>query len=154
MIDVNKLIISTRKKEIFAGTTEENHAAVIVLGELKTKYVDIKEEITSKLQHKLLTKMLNDRSKSMEIYKQANRLDKFEAEEHEYNVIKHLLAEVEKDLPKQMTEPEIIEKINSIVTSSGKTPNIGIIMAGFKELPADKALVSKLAKEFISTYAS
>lgn len=98
--------------------------------------------------------MLNDRSKSMEIYKQANRLDKFEAEEHEYNIIKYLLAEVEKDLPKQMTEQEIIEKINLIVSGSGKPLNIGMIMAGFKELPADKALVSKLAKEFISTYAS
>lgn len=154
MIDVNKLIISTRKKEIFANSSEENHAAIIVLGEIKTKYVDIREDITPQIQHKLLTKMSNDRSKAIEVYLNAGRADKADAEKQELNIISFLLQEVEKDLPKQMSEQEIVEKIQAILSNCNQRPNIGIIMKEFKDLPADKALVSKIAKEMINSYAS
>lgn len=154
MIDVNKLIISTRKKEIFSSSPEENHAAIIVLGEIKTKYVDIREDITPQIQHKLLTKMSNDRSKAMEVYLNAGRTDKADAEKQELSIISFLLQEVEKDLPKQMSEQEILEKIQAILSNCNQRPNIGIIMKEFKDLPADKALVSKIAKEMINSYAS
>lgn len=146
MIDVQKMLIDVMKKNIFAESELMNKSAKQVLAELKTKYVDIKEEITSKLQHKLLTKMLNDRNKSAEIYSNANREDLKEKELTEASVIQKLLKEVEKDLPKQMSESEIKTKIQEIIDNNS---NIGIIMKEFKELPADKALVSKLAKSVI-----
>lgn len=148
MIDVQKMLIDVMKKNIFAESELMNKSAKQVLAELKTKYVDIKEEITSKLQHKLLTKMLNDRNKSAEIYSNANREDLKEKELTEALVIQKLLKEVEKDLPKQMSESEIKTKIQEIIDNNSNI-NIGIIMKEFKELPADKALVSKLAKSMI-----
>lgn len=148
MIDVSKLIISTMKGEIFSSTPEEKAAARQVLAEMKTKYIDIREEITSAIQYKLLTKMANDRSKAAEIYKSAGREDMYAKEMTEYSVIKSLIAEVEKDLPKQMSEEDILNKIKEIAANQSPI-NIGLIMKAFKELPADKSLVSKLAKEFI-----
>lgn len=148
MIDVQKMLIDVMKKNIFAESELMNKSAKQVLAELKTKYVDIKEEITSKLQHKLLTKMLNDRNKSAEIYSNANREDLKEKELTEASVIQKLLKEVEKDLPKQLSEDKIKTKIQEIINNNSNV-NIGIIMKEFKELPADKALVSKLAKSMI-----
>ena len=153
MIDVQKLIIATIKGQIYSSSDLEKTAARQVLAELKTKYVDIKEEITSKIQHKLLTKMANDRLKSAEIYKSANREDMYMKETTEYFVIKSLLEEVEKDLPKQMNEEDINKKITEIMSTNSNV-NIGIIMKEFKDLPADKALVSKLAKEAILNAAT
>jgi hypothetical protein len=57
MLDVNNYLIKVMKKQIFSDTDLMNKSAKQVLAELKTKYVDIKEEITAPLQFKLLTKM-------------------------------------------------------------------------------------------------
>jgi uncharacterized protein YqeY len=148
MIDVNEFIKKTMKKEIFNNNDLENKSARVILSELKTKYVDIKEEITSELQYKIIKKMSGDRNKSAEIYKEANRNDLYEKEISELNVCNYLLSELEKDLPKQMTEDEIKSKINEIISSNSNV-NIGIIMKEFKSLNADKAIVSKLAKEML-----
>ena len=148
MIDVNEFIKKTMKKEIFNNNELENKSARVILSELKTKYVDIKEEITSELQYKLVKKMSGDRNKSAEIYKEANRTDLYEKEISELNVCNYLLSELEKDLPKQMTEDEIKSKINEII-SSNSNAKIGEVMKEFKNLNADKAIVSKLAKEML-----
>ena len=92
--------------------------------------------------------MAGDRNKSAEIYKEANRTDLYEKEISELNVCNYLISELEKDLPKQMTEDEIKSKINEII-SSNSNANIGIIMKEFKNINADKAIVSKLAKEML-----
>jgi uncharacterized protein YqeY len=136
------------KKEIFNNNELENKSARVILSELKTKYVDIKEEITSELQYKIIKKMSGDRNKSAEIYKEANRTDLYEKEISELNVCNYLLSELEKDLPKQMTEDEIKSKINEIIYSNSSA-NIGIIMKEFKSLNADNAIVSKFAKEML-----
>ena len=148
MINVQQLIIDTIKGKIYSSTKEEQAAARQVLAELKTKYVDIKGDITNEIQHKLLTKMSNDREKSIEIYKSANREDKWKIEEFELLVIKSLLAEVEKDMPKQLSEEEITNKINEII-SNNTNVNIGIIMKNFKDLPVNKGLVAKIAKNML-----
>lgn len=149
MLNVNDYLIKVMKKQIFSDTDLMNKSAKQVLAELKTKYVDIKEEITAPVQFKLLTKMLNDRTKSAEIYNKANRTDLEEKERSEMFVINSLIKELENYLPKQMTENEIKNKIAEIISLNSST-NIGIIMKAFKDLPADKSLVSKLAKEMIA----
>lgn len=149
MIDVNDFIKKTMKKEIFNNNELENKSARVILSELKTKYIDIKEEITSELQYKIIKKMSGDRNKSAEIYKEANRTDLYEKEISELHVCNYLISELEKDLPKQMTEDEIKSKINEIVSSNSNV-NIGIIMKEFKSLNADKVIVSKLAKEMLN----
>ena len=55
------------------------------------------------------------------------------------------LAILESYLPKQMTESEINQKLDEIL-STGIT-NIGQIMKEFAQLPADKKLVSELARK-------
>lgn len=145
MIDVNFLVKQVMRHNLYSESELMNKSARQVLAELKTKYVDIKEEITANIQYKLLTKMLNDRIKAAEIYNKANRTDLEEKELSEIYVIKSLISEVEKDLPKQMTEDEIIKKINDIILHNPNA-NIGLIMKEFKDLPADKAFVSKIAK--------
>lgn len=55
------------------------------------------------------------------------------------------LAILESYLPKQMSEAEIIQKLDEIL-STGIT-NIGQIMKEFAQLPADKKLVSELARK-------
>lgn len=52
---------------------------------------------------------------------------------------------VEAYLPKQLSAEEIQSKIDALVASGVK--NIGMIMKEFSTLPADKKLVSELAKK-------
>lgn len=148
MLEINELIKSTMKKEIFNGSELENKSARLVLSEIKTKLVDFRESINAETQNKILKKIASDRSKSIEIYKEAQREDLLEKEVAEYEVCKKLLDDLSNYLPKMMTEEEIKEKIESIISSNDKA-NIGIIMKEFKELNADRALVSKIAKEML-----
>jgi uncharacterized protein YqeY len=55
------------------------------------------------------------------------------------------LSVIESYLPKQMSESEIIAKLDEIL-SSGIT-NIGQIMKEFAQLPVDKKMVSEIAKQ-------
>ncbi len=52
---------------------------------------------------------------------------------------------VEAYLPKQLSAEEIQSKIDALIASGVK--NIGVIMKEFSTLPADKKLVSELAKK-------
>ena len=150
MLNVNELIKRTMKKEIFSGSELENKSARNILSEIKTKYIDIKSEITAEVQYKIVKKMLGDRNKAIEIYRDANREDLLAKEVAEASVCSSLIKDLEEFLPKQMTEEEIKNKISEIITSNEK-PNIGIIMKEFAGLNADKSVVSRIAKELISS---
>jgi len=58
------------------------------------------------------------------------------------------LSVIEAYLPKQMSEAEVIAKLDEIL-ASGVT-NIGQIMKEFSQLPVDKKMVSELAKKKMS----
>ena len=150
MLNVNELIKRTMKKEIFSGSELENKSARNILSEIKTKYIDIKSEITAEVQYKIVKKMLSDRNKAIEIYRDANREDLLAKEVAEANVCSSLIKDLEEFLPKQMTEEEIKNKISEIISSNDKA-NIGIIMKEFAGLNADKSVVSRIAKELISS---
>ena len=47
MLDVQSLIIKAMKKEIFVNNDNLNIAAKTILAEMKTKFVDIREPITT-----------------------------------------------------------------------------------------------------------
>lgn len=152
MLNVPDLIIKTMKKEIFSSSDSSNKAARQVLAELKTKFIDIQEPITAEIQYKLLKKMGNDRQASCETYIKANRNDLATKESTEYLVIMDLMKQLEADLPKMMTEDEIKNKIQETIKDiPNEKLNMGIIMKTFKDIKnVDKALVSKIAKEFLS----
>lgn len=124
MIDVQKYILLTMKKEIFENNDK---AARIVLGELKTKQKDIQGDITAEIQYKLLSKMLKEREDSKVTYISNNRFDLAEKESSEIDVLKSLLGELEKDMPKQMTDDEVLAIIKKQAFS-----NIGDCMKWFK----------------------
>ncbi len=144
MIDVTKKIVEWMKSE--KGVVRD--ATLTVLREMKTKYVDIREEITNDIQYKMLKKMKADRQKSLDIYESNNRLDLAQKERDEVNAITSLMEELEKDMPKQMTENEIQETLNKIKEENGKI-EMKTVMACFKTLNADKAVVAKLAKSMM-----
>lgn len=144
MIDVTKKIVEWMKSE--KGVVRD--ATLTVLREMKTKYVDIREEITNDIQYKMLKKMKADRQKSLDIYEANNRLDLAQKEKDEVNAITSLMEELEKDMPKQMTENEIQETLNKIKEENGKI-EMKTVMACFKTLNADKAVVAKLAKNMM-----
>lgn len=148
MIDINDMIKKTIKKEIFNSCELENKSARTVLSEIKTKYVDIKEDITAELQYKLVKKIASDRKKSSDIYLSAGRNDLYEKEISELNVCNFLINELERFLPKQMTEEEIRSKIVEMKTVNPQI-KIGEIMKEFKNINADKSVVSKIAKEVL-----
>ena len=58
------------------------------------------------------------------------------------------LSVIEAYLPKQMSESEVIAKLDEIL-ASGVT-NIGQIMKEFSQLPVDKKMVSEIAKKKMS----
>ena len=151
MIDVTELIKKTIKKEVFNENEGINKAARQVLSEMKTKFKDIKESITVDIQNKMLIKMKKDRENSINIYEEAfaktssniakENLDK---SKNELNVINAFLSEIEKDMPKQLTENEVINIIRE-----NNFSNIGDCMKWFsKNYPAqDKKMISQIFKK-------
>lgn len=142
MIDVAKRIVEWMKAE--KGVARD--AMLTVLREVKTKYVDIREDITNEVQYKMLKKMKADRQKSLEIYEANNRNDLAEKEKNEVNAISVLMEELEKDMPKQMNEAEIQDVLNKIKEDNGGKIDMKLVMTNFKNLNADKGIVAKLAK--------
>ena len=124
MIDVQKYIIQTMMKKMFENNST---AARMVLGELKTKQKDIMGEITSEVQYKILSKMLKEREESKIIYINNNRFDLANKEREEESVLKDLLAELQSDLPKQLTDDEVRN-----IIKEQSFANIGDCMKWFK----------------------
>jgi len=61
--------------------------------------------------------------------------------------IKEELAIIETYLPKQMSEAEIIAKLDEVIASGAS--NIGAVMKAFADLPVDKKHLSELVKSKI-----
>lgn len=146
MIDVSDYIKKTIKKEIFKESDLMNKAARQVLSEMKTKYVDIKEDIDTKVQFKILNKMKSERIKDIEIYEKSNNeagMKILSKEKSELNVIEELLNQIKDEMPKQLTNYEIVELINK-----NQLNNIGDCMKFFnKNYPdQDKKMINQVFK--------
>ena len=88
-----------------------------------------------------VTKILNKSVKSLkEILSSLSETEKISATQTELQI-------VESYLPKQLSVEEIQSKIDALVASGVK--NLGQIMKEFSSLPADKKVVSELAKKSI-----
>ena len=87
------------QKEIFNENEDVNKAARQVLSEMKTKFKDLNEEITSEVQNKILMKMKKDRENSIQIYREAvdkagtnNAFENLKKEKAELDVINLFLS--------------------------------------------------------------
>jgi uncharacterized protein YqeY len=156
MINVSEMIKKAMKKELF-NTDEMNLAARQILSEMKTKFIDIKEEITNDIQYKMLIKMKKERESSVEIYKEAFEKNNSEVaknnlikSENELRVLNNFISELEAEMPKKLSEDEIKSIIVNIMNKVGEKVNIGMIMKEFKgRSDVDMSVVSKIAKSIL-----
>lgn len=159
MIDIQNELIKAMKKQIFLNNDALNIAARQILSEMKTKFKDIKEPITSEIQYKMLQKMKKDRENSIKIYSEAfNKTNSNIAKENldkaknELEPIDLYLIELEADMPKKMSEENTRAFIKDLIARFDSKPNIGMIMKlikSNKNINIDMALASKIIKEEI-----
>jgi uncharacterized protein YqeY len=158
MLKIQELLIRSMKKELFPDKDELNTAARQILGEMKTKIKDIKEEITTDIQYKLLTKMKKDRENSVKIYSEAvEKTNSDVAKENlkkakiELEPIDLFLKELEAEMPKKMSEEEIRIYVKDLINYiKPEKPTIGLIMNAIKSdatLNVDMSMASKIIKE-------
>ena len=107
----------------------------VIKGEIQT--IEKNTGVT-KLSDEDVTKILNKSVKSLKESLSSVSGEKVESIQFELNII-------ESYLPKQLSVEEIQSKIDALVASGVK--NMGQIMKEFSTLPADKKIVSELAKK-------
>lgn len=160
MIDIQKFMVMAMKGQLFVNekSQELNIAARQVLGEMKTKMIDIKGEITNEIQYKMLQKMKKDRENAIKIYieafeKTSSDVAKINLEKakNELEPIDLFLMELEANMPKKMSEDETTEFIKSLIQKFGDTkPNKGMIMKLIKSYKGDKLIDMAMASKIIS----
>ena len=159
MINIQKYMTLSMKGQMFDGYDKDilNLCARHVLGEMKTKYVDIKEEITNEIQYKMLQKMKKDRENSIQIYGEAFEKSKsdiaknnLETAKNELKTIELFLSELEAEMPQKMDEEETRNFVKDLISKFEEKPNIGIVMKSlkeYKEKQIDMSLASRIVKE-------
>lgn len=107
-----------------------------------------KGDISEDEEIKLLQKLVKQRKDSLEIFQQQNRADLAKKEEEE-------IAVISKFLPKQMSQEEIREELQAIISATGATGpgDMGKVMGlAYKQLAgkADGKTISALVKELLA----
>lgn len=159
MINVQEFLIKAMKKQIFIDPemVHLNDVARRVLGEVKTKCVDIREEITTQVQYKLFQKMKKDRENSIKIYSEAFEKsnsdvakDNLQKASEELEAIDYFMLILESDMPKKLSDEETRILVKDTIEKFGDNPNKGMIMKLFKaRSDVDMATVSKFVNEFL-----
>ena len=136
MLNIQMLIAKAMKKELYNNDIL-NLAGRNVLNELKTKFVDVKGQITNEVQFKLLQKMKKDRENMISVYSEAFEKTKSENAkinltnaENELIVVNDFLKELEKEMPKKMSEAETKAFIENIIAT--ESMNKGMLMKTLK----------------------
>ncbi|MEO7444023.1 MAG: GatB/YqeY domain-containing protein [Ferruginibacter sp.] len=106
-------------------------------------------EINEATEQKFLQKMMKQRKDSLEIFQQQGREDLAGKEQEEMKVI-------ERFLPKQMTEEEITQAVNEIISTSGASSpaDMGKVMGQASKQLAGKAdgkIISNIVKERLAS---
>lgn len=111
--------------------------AVIIIAKTEKGHLD---QLTPETETRLLQKMVKQRIESAEIYKSQNRMDLYEKEWKEKEII-------EQYLPKPMSEGEIMDQLKKIISEVGASSpsDIGRVMG-----VASKALAGKADNKLIA----
>ncbi|HWZ22738.1 MAG TPA: GatB/YqeY domain-containing protein [Cytophagaceae bacterium] len=139
--DIKKAMLAKNQGELLALRAIKSQ---ILLAETEK---GAKEELTKEAEMKLLAKASKQRKESAEVFAQQGRKDLEEKELME-------LAVVERYMPKQLSEEEVKEKVQAIITKLGASSaaDMGKVMGvATKELAglADGKLVSSLVKSLL-----
>lgn len=139
--------------EMKEAMKSKNEAVLRALRAIKAEIIKAKTEpgaggeIDEATEQKFLQKMMKQRKDSLEIFEQQGRADLAVKEKEEMEVI-------EKFLPKQMTEEEIIAALKSIITETGAAGagDMGKVMGVATKQMAGKAdgkMISQLVKTLL-----
>ena len=104
-------------------------------------------ELTSDHELKIIQKLVKQRKESADIFKTQNRMDLYEKEIAEAAII-------EEYLPQQLSEPDLVDALKSIIQQAGATSpkDMGKVMgAASKELAgkADGRVIAEKVKELL-----
>ncbi len=132
----------------------KNEAALRTLRAIKAEIIKAKTEpgaggeIDQATEQKFLQKMVKQRKDSLEIFEQQGRADLAVKEKEELEIIQRFL-------PKQMTEEEIIAEVKNIITASGASSaaDMGKVMGlATKQLAgkADGKIISGIVKSLLA----
>lgn len=152
MLNIQMLIAKAMKKELYDNDIL-NLAGRNVLNELKTKFVDVKGEITNEVQFKLLQKMKKDRENMISVYSEAFEKTKSENAktnltnaENELIIVNDFLNELEKEMPKKMSEAETKVFIENILAT--ESMNKGMLMKTLKSnANIEMAIAAKIVNQ-------
>jgi uncharacterized protein YqeY len=139
--------------EMKEAMKSKNEAVLRALRAIKAEIIKAKTEpgaggeIDEATEQKFLQKMMKQRKDSLEIFEQQGRADLAIKEKEEMEVI-------EKFLPKQMTEEEILAALRVIIAETGATgaSDMGKVMGVASKQMAGKAdgkLISQLVKSLL-----
>ena len=139
--------------EMKEAMKSKNEAVLRALRAIKAEIIKAKTEpgaggeIDEATEQKFLQKMMKQRKDSLEIFEQQGRADLAIKEKEEMEVI-------EKFLPKQMTEEEIVAALRVIIAETGATgaSDMGKVMGVASKQMAGKAdgkLISQLVKSLL-----
>jgi uncharacterized protein YqeY len=139
--------------EMKEAMKSKNEAVLRALRAIKAEIIKAKTEpgaggeIDEATEQKFLQKMMKQRKDSLEIFEQQGRADLAAKEKEEMEVI-------EKFLPKQMTEEEIISALKAIIVETGAAGagDMGKVMGlATKQMTgkADGKLISQLVKSLL-----
>ena len=132
----------------------KDEAALRTLRAIKAEIIKAKTEpgaggeISEATEQKFLQKMVKQRKDSLEIFEQQGRADLAVKEKEELEIIQRFL-------PKQMTEEEIITEIKNIIVTSGASSaaDMGKLMGiATKQLAgkADGKIISGIVKSLLT----
>ena len=132
-----------------------NEAALRTLRAIKAEIIKAKTEpgaggeIDEATEQKFLQKMVKQRKDSLEIFEQQGRADLAVKEKEELEIIQRFL-------PKQMTEEEIIVEVKNIIAATGASSaaDMGKVMgAATKQLAgkADGKIISGIVKSLLAS---
>ena len=132
----------------------KDEAALRTLRAIKAEIIKAKTEpgaggeISEATEQKFLQKMVKQRKDSLEIFEQQGRADLAVKEKEELEIIQRFL-------PKQMTEEEIITEIKNIIVTSGASSaaDMGKVMGiATKQLAgkADGKIISGIVKSLLT----
>ena len=158
MLNIQEMLIQAMKNQIFTDEAEKNLNTVArqILGEMKTKIKDLKGDITTEMQYKMLQKMKKDRENSVKIYSDAYEKThsdvaktNLEKAELEIKPIDCFLSKLEDEMPKKLNVDETREFIRQVIEKFETKPNKGMIMKQLKENSnIDMSIAAKLVNEF------
>ncbi|MBK7364988.1 MAG: GatB/YqeY domain-containing protein [Nitrosomonas sp.] len=147
VMDLKQKIADDMKAAMRSGDTKRRDAIRLLQAAIKQREVDERIVLDNVAIMTVIEKMLKQRKDSITQYEVAKRQDLADAEKFEIEVLQAYM-------PQPLSESEIIQIINEIITSVGQLDqqSMGKIMAALKPRlagRADMSYVSGLIKEKI-----